>query len=98
MEIGDGAGYDIESFENRDGVYERIYIEVKGTDKNYTEPFDVSINEITVSEKYKENYYIYRIAKANTKKPIFYKIKGSIADNFELTPVKFKAVRKFLDE
>lgn len=93
-EIGDGLGYDIESFENQNGTYEKIYIEVKGTDKKDTEPFDVTINEILVSEKYKEKYYIYRIAKANTKNPVFYKVKGSISENFELTAVKFKAIRK----
>lgn len=93
-EIGDGAGYDIESFENRSGTYEKIYIEVKGTDKNYTEPFDVSLNEILTSEKYKENYYIYRIAKVNTKNPVFYKVKGAISKNFDLTAVQFKASKK----
>lgn len=93
-DIGDGAGYDIESFENINGVYEKIYIEVKGTDKDYTEPFDVTINEVMVSEKLKEHYYIYRIAKANTQNPIYYKIKGSIAENFDLTAIKFKATRR----
>lgn len=93
-EIGDGLGYDIESFEKRNGTYEKIYIEVKGTDKKDTEPFDVTTNEILVSEKYKESYYIYRIAKVNTKNPVFYKIKGAISDKFELTAVKFKATRK----
>lgn len=93
-DIGDGAGYDIESFENINGVYEKIYIEVKGTDKDYTEPFEVTINEVMVSEKLKDHYYIYRIAKANTKNPIYYKIKGSIVENFDLTATKFKATRR----
>lgn len=93
-EIGDGAGYDIESFENINGKYEKIYIEVKGTDKDYNEPFDVTINEVLTSEKLKEHYYIYRIAKANTQNPIFYKIKGSIKEEFELIAIKFKATRR----
>lgn len=93
-EIGDGLGYDIESYENHDGTYEKIYIEVKGTDKKDSEPFDVTINEVLVSEKYKEYYYIYRIAKVNTKNPVFYKVRGSISENFELTAVKFKATKK----
>ena len=89
-EIGDGLGYDIESYENHDGTYEKIYIEVKGTDKKDSEPFDVTINEVLVSEKYKEYYYIYRIAKVNTKNPVFYKVRGSISENFELTERKKK--------
>ena len=91
---GDGAGYDIESFEKKDGKYEKIYIEVKGTDKKVTEPFEVTINEVIVSEKYKENYYIYRIGKASTENPLFYKINGSIREKFELEAIKFKAIKR----
>lgn len=93
-EKGDGLGYDIESFEKVNGKYEKIYIEVKGTDKDCLEPFDVSINEVMVSEQLKGSYYIYRIAKANTKQPIFYKVKGSIAEKFDLTAIKFRASRR----
>lgn len=87
---GDGLGYDIESFENRNGIYEKIYIEVKGTDKDITEPFEITWNEVEASNKYKDNYYLYRIAKVNTKNPEFYIVKGSIEDNFKLRATKYE--------
>lgn len=93
-DIGDGEGYDIKSKEKINGKYEDIYIEVKGTDKNCNEPFEISINEVEKSEECKERYYIYRIGKGNSSIPEFYKIKGSIKEKFKLEPIKFKATIK----
>lgn len=92
--LGDGEGYDIKSKEKIGGKYEDIYIEVKGTDKNCNEPFEISINEVEKSEEFKERYYIYRVGKGNSSIPEFYKIKGSIRENFKLKPIKFKATIK----
>lgn len=93
-ENGDGAGYDIKSFEKRDGEYMEIYIEVKGTNKSINEPFDISRNEIEASNRYKEQYYIYRVANIYSNKPKFYKINGRIEDNFNLEATNFKARKK----
>lgn len=93
-ENGDGAGYDIKSFEKRNGKYVEIYIEVKGTNKSINEPFDISRNEIEVSNKYKDKYYIYRVGNIYSENPKFYKINGKIEDNFKLEAVSFKARKK----
>lgn len=93
-ENGDGAGYDIKSFEKKNGEYVDIYIEVKGTNKSINEPFDISRNEIEASNRYKEQYYIYRVANIYSNKPKFYKINGRIEDNFSLEATNFKAIKK----
>lgn len=93
-ENGDGAGYDIKSFEKKDEEYIEIYIEVKGTNKSINEPFDISKNEIEASSRYKEQYYIYRVANIYSNKPKFYKINGRIEDNFSLEATSFKARKK----
>ena len=90
-EKGDGAGYDIKSFEKK---RRKIYIEVKGTNKSINEPFEISMNEIEASNKYGEQYYIYRLGSVYSKRPKFYKINGRIEDNFNLEAISFKARKK----
>lgn len=92
-ENGDGAGYDIRSYEKKNEEYVEIYIEVKGTNKSVNEPFEISKNEIETSNKYKEQYYIYRVGNVYTN-PKFYKINGRIKDNFSLEATSFKARKK----
>lgn len=94
VENGDGVGYDIRSFEKRNGRYIEIYIEVKGTNKSVNEPFDISINEIEASNRYKEQYYIYRVGNIYSDNPKFYKINGRVEDNFSLEATSFKARKK----
>lgn len=91
---GDSKGYDIISFRKIGNEYEKVYIEVKGTTKDYDEPFEISITEIEASEKYKDSYYLCRIAKANTKYPIYYEERGSIRDKYKLEEIKFRATKK----
>lgn len=93
-ENGDGAGYDIRSFEKRGKEYIEIFIEVKGTNKSINEPFDISKNEVDASNKYKNQYYIYRVGNIYSSIPKFYKINGKIEDNFTLEAISFKARKK----
>ena len=93
-ENGDGAGYDIKSFEKRNGEYVEIYIEVKGTNKSVNQAFDISINEIVASNRYGDRYFIYRIGEIYSDVPKFYKVNGKIEENFELEAVNFKARKK----
>ncbi len=93
-ENGNGAGYDIKSFEKRNGEYVEIYIEVKGTNKSVNQAFDISINEIEASNEYGDRYFIYRLGEIYSDVPKFYKINGKIEENFELEAVNFKARKK----
>lgn len=64
---GDGAGYDICSF-NADGKL--LYIEVKSTTGKKEKPFYMSVSEYAFYELHKENYVIARVYEfdMNTKK------------------------------
>ena len=45
------------------------YIEVKTTEGNSNNVFYISSNEVSVMEKLKEKYFIYRECNVNSKKP-----------------------------
>lgn len=88
----DGYGFDVLSFDE-DGIEK--YIEVKTTtiDKD-THPFDISSNEVTTSNTYKDRYWIYRIYNVEGNEPKFYKTSGSISEQFDLVPSSYKAYFK----
>lgn len=94
--IGDGLGYDIKSFECVGGVYEEKYIEVKATTGGKSKPFDISANEVEVSEEKGARYCIYRFfgiaGKASSVK--YYEVSGSVKDNFTLEATSYKAYYK----
>ncbi|MCH5265771.1 MAG: DUF3883 domain-containing protein [Lachnospiraceae bacterium] len=93
---GDGLGYDIVSYEKIGGTFKEIYIEVKTTTGNINKPFDISANEVEVSELYSDRYYIYRLFNIHngmTTIP-YYKIKGSVKEHFMLEATSFKAYPK----
>lgn len=94
--IGDGLGYDIKSFEKSNDTYVEKYIEVKTTTGGKNKPFDISANEVEVSDEKKEHYYIYRFygVSGSAKQVKFYEVKGSVRDNFDLEPTSFKAYYK----
>lgn len=90
----DGLGYDIISMDvDESGNEQEIYIEVKTTAGDKTMPFYVSRNELDVSQKYRELYYIYRIfnLKGNCNSVNYYRLKGAIDECCELTPVDYIA-------
>ena len=85
----DSAGYDILSY-NEDGT-ER-FIEVKTTKGPIGTDFFISPGEMKFSEQNKDKYFIYRVYNYDTKakRGNFYIKKGSVAENFELSPTGFK--------
>lgn len=93
---GDGLGYDIISYEKTGNSFQKIYIEVKATTGNYEKPFDITINEVEVSELLATHYYIYRLYNIhhNMTTVPYYTVKGSVKDNFLLEPTSFKAYPK----
>lgn len=93
---GDGLGYDIISFDNFNGSFEKIYIEVKTTTGNKNKPFDISINEVEVSEKLSDHFCIYRLFNIhqNITSVPYYILRGAVKDNFLLEPTNFRAYPK----
>mgnify|MGYP001347847601 CR=1 FL=1 len=87
------AGYDIKSFEN-DGTEK--YIEVKTTFGDKNRPFPITANEVEVSKKLKDKYWIYRIHSVKLKKGqvSMYKLQGPVDEQFELTPILYGASKK----
>jgi hypothetical protein len=83
---GDGAGYDVLSFED-DGT-ER-YIEVKTTNSGKNYPFYISANELDFSEDYSGKYYLYRVFSFK-KSPKLFMLKGSLKGRYEVTPTVFR--------
>ena len=79
---GDGFGYDILSYDVINNAVVEKYIEVKATTGNSTKPFDISENEVAVSEL--------------MQSASFYVMKGSVRSNFSLEPTSYKAYPKSL--
>ncbi len=94
--IGDGLGYDILSFDVVNNTVVEKYIEVKATTGNRNKPFDISANEVKISELYSEQYYIYRLFDIHDKmeEASYYVMKGSVRSNFALEATSYKAYPK----
>lgn len=94
----DGDGYDIISYNiDESGVEHEIYIEVKTTSAGIDTPFNISANEVSVSREKGNSYYIYRLYNFNpneNKSICYYKINGSVEQNFHLKPAEYLAYKK----
>jgi hypothetical protein len=88
-EQGDGAGYDIASF-NVDGT-QRL-IEVKTTNGSASTSFLVTANEVEVSRAHPDTYWLYRVYNFG-KEPRIYCEKGPLDDGWHLEPAVFRARR-----
>mgnify|MGYP001828025214 FL=1 len=87
-EEGDGAGYDIRSFEGK--TDEELFIEVKTTNSGMYQPFLISQNELLFSEMNIEHYALYRLFDfANT--PALFSLKGRITNHVRLEPRLYSA-------
>lgn len=93
---GDGFGYDIISFDLFGDTFEKIFIEVKTTTGGIGKPFEISANEVNVSEDLDEHYYIYRLfgLHKNSTNITYYRINGSLRKNFDLAPSSYLAIPK----
>lgn len=92
-EKGDGAGYDIKSF-NVDGSIR--YIEVKTTTLPIYSPIYITKNEIEFSKNKNESYYLYRVYNycKETDSADYYVVNGNVADFLNLEPISYKATFK----
>lgn len=87
MTKGDGAGFDILSFE--ESGRERL-IEVKTTKYGQETPFFVTRNEVSVSEKHRAEYHIYRLFEFRSN-PALYMLGGAITATCDLSSHTYSA-------
>ena len=87
-EKGDGAGYDIRSFEGK--TDEELFIEVKTTNSGMYQPFLITRNELLFSEANVERYALYRLFDF-ADKPAVFSLKGRIASHVQLEPRVYSA-------
>ena len=83
----ESLGYDILSYDLKDGKVSKKYIEVKTTKSGKYEPFYISKNEM---DKFKsnDNFVIYRVydIDKNNHKAKFYEIKSLDENTFDISP------------
>jgi len=84
---GDGAGYDVLSFET--SGKERL-IEVKTTKHGAETPFYVSRNELRVSEEQEPLYWLYRVYGFRAD-PKFFQLSGALSTTCLLDPSVYRA-------
>jgi len=91
VDVGDGLGYDILSFDLLDS--QPIFIEVKTTNCGAEFPFYVSSNEVAFSEKNSSRFHLYRVFDFR-KSPKVYVLQGSMTETFDLAPKNYSARRR----
>jgi hypothetical protein len=85
--LGDGAGYDILSFES---ATQRRCIEVKTTNGPYAQSFILSRNELDFSHDAGDEFYLYRVFDFR-KKAALYILQGDISKHVHLEPLDYRA-------
>ena len=87
---GDGAGYDVASFE-ADGSPRLI--EVKTTNGGPETPFYVTAKEVRVSVERAADYWLYRVY-GFSKEPRIYALRGALdGASFTMTPTAYRCSR-----
>lgn len=88
-ERGDGAGYDIRSFNpNNDN---ELFIEVKTSNSGKFQPFYISENEVAFSKENYTQYSLYRVF--NFKRaPKLFMLPGNVSQNVQLVASTYKAI------
>lgn len=87
QEVGDGVGYDIESYDEQGAT--RL-IEVKTTNHHDRFPFMVTRNELSVSDVRSPAYALVRVFDFS-RAPRFFVLPGAIRNHVELEPTDFRA-------
>jgi hypothetical protein len=92
VELGDGEGYDVLSFDH-DG--EPKHIEVKTTLGPSETDFFISENERAFARQAANTYYFYRVHNFDeaAKTGDIYMVRGALEDNFTLTSANYRARR-----
>ena len=90
--LGDGAGYDILSF---DSASKSRYIEVKTTNGAYASSFIISRNELDFSREVEDAFYLYRLFQFRDA-PSMYVLRDDVSKQLHLEPVDYRASFKKL--
>jgi hypothetical protein len=85
--VGDGTGYDIQSFESSELTR---FIEVKTTNGGALAPFVISRNELEFSEETGNSFCLYRVFDFSTAPKLFI-LRGPLSDMLQLEPVDYCA-------
>lgn len=85
---GDGAGYDIRSFNVQDES--ELFIEVKTTKLGKYLPFYISDNEVAFSRQHHEHYALYRLYEFRTD-PRLFVLAGDISQRMHLRATGYRA-------
>jgi hypothetical protein len=88
---GDGAGYDIRSFNAQTG--QELFIEVKTTNSGKYQPFMISDNEVAFSEEHSDQYSLYRVFQFKDDPRIF-TLNGGIREHANLLVLEYTATFK----
>lgn len=86
VEQGDGAGFDIRSFE--DTGQDRL-IEVKTTRYSRHTPFYMSSNELAVSSAEAQRYYLYRLFRFG-REPRLFTLQGRVEGRYAVEPTQYR--------
>lgn len=90
--VGDGAGYDILSFEDDERAR---FIEVKTTNGGSLTPFIVTKNEVEFSEESEDAFCLYRIFEFSSQPRLFI-LRGPLPSLLELEALDYRARLKEL--
>jgi hypothetical protein len=90
--LGDGAGYDILSY---DTPSQPRYIEVKTTNGTHASSFIISRNELDFSQEVGDAFFLYRLFQFR-QSPALYILRGDIFKQLHLEPIDYRASFKRL--
>jgi hypothetical protein len=85
--LGDGAGYDILSYDATD---QPRYIEVKTTNGAHSSAFIMTRNELEFSQETGDAFHLYRVFQFRTT-PLLYMLRGDVSKQLHLEPIDYRA-------
>jgi Protein NO VEIN, C-terminal len=88
VEIGDGLGFDVLSFDDLDGSEKLIEVKTTGLGKYF--PFYVSSTEVRCSEDMADRFHLFRVFDF-ARSPRVYILTGPLRAVCRLEPVQYRA-------
>jgi hypothetical protein len=85
---GDGLGFDVLSFDERDETDRLVEVKTTGLGKFF--PFYVTVNEVRCSEATMAQYHLYRVFDFG-QSPRLYALNGPLSSTLRLDPVQYRA-------